>query len=88
VHRPVAGILFCVTALLFFAIQDSLIILLSSRYPLLEVLSIRSVIVLVILGCTGFILVGPGVFAASRPVPLIMRGVLAFMAFIIGNPAG
>jgi drug/metabolite transporter (DMT)-like permease len=80
-HRPLAGILFCVFALLGFAIQDSIIKGLSLRYPLLQVLCIRSAMVLALLVIVGLYVRGPGVFRGNQPKPLMLRGVLAFFAF-------
>jgi len=80
-HRPVAGILFCVFALLGFAIQDSMIKSLSTRYPLLEVLCIRSAIVLGLLVLVGLSLHGPKILRGNQPRPLMLRGILAFFAF-------
>ena len=80
-HRPVAGILFCVFALLGFAIQDSMIKELSTRYPLLEVLCVRSVMVLGLLVMVGLTLHGPKILRGNQPRPLMLRGLLAFFAF-------
>jgi drug/metabolite transporter (DMT)-like permease len=69
------------TALLFFAIQDSLIITLSRAHPLLEVLWFRSAIVLVLLSVFGLIIYGPGILKGKHHLFLISRGALAFLAF-------
>ena len=80
-HRPVAGVLFCTGALLLFAIQDSLIKALSQRYPVLEVLTLRSLVVLVMLVAIAFALYGRRVLVGRRHRLLMLRGVLAFFAF-------
>ena len=80
-HRPVAGILFCTGALLLFAIQDALIKQLSQRYPVLEVLTLRSLIVLVLLVVIGIGLYGPVVMIGRQHRLMMLRGVLAFFAF-------
>ncbi len=80
-HRPLAGILFCVFALLCFAIQDSLIKSLSDRYAVLQVLILRSIAVLLILVPLGQYLRRGRILHATRPLPLLARGVLAFFAF-------
>lgn len=80
-HRPVAGILFCVGSLLLFAIQDSLIKHLSQRYPVLEVLTLRSLIVLLLLLAIGIAVYGRGVIAGRQHRLMMLRGVLAFFAF-------
>ena len=68
-------------SLLLFAIQDSIIITLSKRYALLEVLCLRSLIVLVMLVVFGLVWRGPGILYSQQPKPLMARGALAFLAF-------
>ncbi len=80
-HRPVAGIAFCVTALLAFATQDSIVKGLSERNPILEILALRSALVLVILVPIGLHLYGVRILKTARPKPMLARGVLAFFAF-------
>ena len=58
-----------------------MIITLSREYPLLEVLWFRSAIVLVLLSAIGLVLYGPGIFKGNHHVFLVLRGVLAFLAF-------
>jgi len=80
-HRPLGGILFCIFALLLFAIQDSIIKGLSGQYPILEILLLRSVIVFVLLVAIGVFLQGVAILRGRNPLPLLVRGVLAFFAF-------
>lgn len=80
-HRPVAGVLFCSGSLLLFAVQDSLIKQLSQRYPVLEVLTVRSLIVLLLLLAIGVAFYGRRVIVGRQHRLLMMRGVLAFFAF-------
>ena len=80
-HRPVAGILFCVGSLLLFALQDALIKYLSQRYPVLEVLTLRSLIVLLLLVVIGVAIYGRGVLVGRQHGLMMLRGVLAFFAF-------
>ena len=80
-HRPVAGILFCVGSLLLFAIQDALIKHLSQRYPVLEVLTLRSLIVLLLLVAIGIAVYGGGIIVGRQHRLMMLRGVLAFFAF-------
>lgn len=80
-HRPVAGVLFCTGALLLFAIQDALIKQLSQRYPVLEVLTLRSFIVLLLLVTLALALYGRGVLIGRQHRLMMLRGVLAFFAF-------
>jgi len=80
-HQPVAGILFCTGSLLLFAIQDALIKQLSQRYPVLEVLTLRSLIVLLLLVTIAVALYGRGVIVGRQHRLMMLRGVLAFFAF-------
>ena len=81
VHRPLAGIGFCVFALLAFAAQDAIVKALSVHYPVLQVLVLRSALVLVILLMLGFYFHGVGIIKSKQPKPMLLRGVLAFLAF-------
>ena len=80
-HRPVAGILFCTGSLLLFAIQDGLIKRLSQTYPVLEILVLRSVIVLLLLVAIGLLVYGRRVLLGRQHGLMMLRGVLAFFAF-------
>ena len=80
-HRPVAGAFFCAGSLLLFAIQDSLIKGLSQRYPVLEVLTVRSIVALVLLVAVAVIFYGPRVLIGRQHKLMMLRGVLAFFAF-------
>ncbi len=78
-HRPLGGILFCIFALLLFAIQDSIIKGLSGQYPILEILLLRSVIVFVLLVASGVFLQGVTILRGRNPLPLpaTQSGILA-----------
>ncbi|MEM7564407.1 MAG: DMT family transporter, partial [Pseudomonadota bacterium] len=80
-HRPVAGILFCVGSLLLFAIQDALLKYLSQRYPVLEILTLRSLIVLLLLIVVGLLFYGRSVMIGRQHNLMMLRGVLAFFGF-------
>ena len=58
-----------------------MIITLSRAYPLLEVLWVRSAVVLILLSTFGLIIYGPGIFKGKHHIFLISRGALAFLAF-------
>ena len=80
-HRPLAGIAFCLVALLAFAVQDSIVKSLSARYPVLQVLGLRSILVLIVLILVGLYVHGTGILKTSQPKPMLVRGALAFLAF-------
>ncbi|MDH3452015.1 MAG: EamA/RhaT family transporter, partial [Gammaproteobacteria bacterium] len=65
IHRPLAGISLCVFALLCFAVQDSLVKTLADRHPVLQILWIRSLVVLLILIPVGHLLLGSRVLRPS-----------------------
>ena len=80
-HRPLAGIFFCVFSLLAFALQDSIVKGLSVNYPVLQILSFRSIVSLVLMVSIGLAVLGPAVLHGKRKVLLFGRGALAFVAF-------
>ncbi|MFT5113365.1 MAG: drug/metabolite transporter (DMT)-like permease [Parasphingorhabdus sp.] len=68
-------------SLLAFATQDSIVKGLSSDYPVLQILSFRSVVSLVLMVFIGLITIGPSVLIGREKWLLYGRGGLAFMAF-------
>ena len=64
-----------------FAIQDSLIKDLSQRYPVLEVLTLRSIIALVLLISVATLVYGRSVLIGRQHGLMLARGLLAFFAF-------
>jgi drug/metabolite transporter (DMT)-like permease len=80
-NRSLAGILFCVFALLAFALQDAIIKSLSAKYPVLMILTIRLALVLVLLLIIGITWHGPAILRATKPHRMLLRGILAFLAF-------
>jgi len=75
------GILCCVIALFAFAAQDAIVKYLSGIYPVLQILTIRIALVVVILSVSGVIVVGVKVFRTERASIMMFRGFLAFSAF-------
>lgn len=80
-HQPIAGIGFCVLGLFAFALQDAMVKSLSTIYPVLEILTVRTAMVLVLIGSIGFARRGRRMFQTQHSMPLLIRGLLAFMAF-------
>ncbi len=76
-----SGIFYCLFGLLLFAIQDTIVKHLSAEYPVLQLLALRTYVVLIAL--TVLIVVMPGVsgFSTRQPGKLLIRGVAAFCAF-------
>lgn len=79
------GVLYVVFGLLAFAIQDSIIKRLTADYPVLELLTVRSVVVLLGLAVISAIVAGRGrrmsLFKTTKPGLLMLRGAFAFFAF-------
>jgi len=79
------GVLYVVFGLLAFAIQDSIIKHLSADYPVLELLTVRTVVVLVGVAAIAAVLGGPrrriSLFKTTAPLILLSRGAFAFFAF-------
>ncbi len=67
--------------MLAFATQDSIVKGLTERNPILEILALRSAFVLFILIPVGLHLYGVRILKTIQPIPMIARGVLAFLAF-------
>lgn len=81
VDRPIAGMLFAAAALLAFAIQDTLVKSLSANYPVMQLLTIRTVVVVFLLIAAGLWFYGSWIVKTNNPKPMLIRGVLAFFAF-------
>ncbi|MEM9605260.1 MAG: DMT family transporter [Pseudomonadota bacterium] len=80
VHNPTRGALYIVVAMLLFACQDVLIKQASEQLPVLQLLAVRTAMVTVLL-MTVISLVQPRAWRPKRLAPLLLRGVLAFLAF-------
>ena len=76
-------VLYAVFGLLAFAIQDALIKDMTVTYPVLQLLTIRSVVVLLTIGAIALIVGGVRLLKTSRPGLLMLRGVFAFFAFTL-----
>ncbi len=76
-------VLYAVFGLLAFAIQDALIKDMTVTYPVLQLLSIRSVVVLLTIGAIALVVGGVSLLKTSRPGLLMLRGVFAFFAFTL-----
>ena len=72
---------YCVFGLLAFAIQDTIVKSLTQRYPVLEVVSLRTFMVLILLLIVGLALHGKTILSCRRPYTLLSRGILAYIAF-------
>ncbi|MFT5398589.1 MAG: drug/metabolite transporter (DMT)-like permease [Gammaproteobacteria bacterium] len=67
--------------MLAFALQDSIIKYLSQHYPILQVLTLRSIVTLALLVVIGLSFFGAKVLIGRQHMLLMLRGGLAFFAF-------
>lgn len=79
-HR-ISGIFYCLFGLFMFAVQDAIVKLLSATYPVLELLALRTYVVLVVLIVMIIIMPSVSGFGTRQPRKLLARGVAAFCAF-------
>lgn len=79
-HR-LSGVLYCVFGLFTFALQDTIVKDLSDTFPVLELLALRTYVVLVGLAMLIIVMRIPQGFGAKRPGILMLRGVIALVAF-------
>lgn len=79
-HR-ISGIFYCLFGLFMFAVQDAIVKLLSAKYPVLELLALRTYVVLVVLIVMIIIMPSVSGFGTRQPRKLLARGVAAFCAF-------
>lgn len=84
-HQPASSwaVLYIVFGLLAFAIQDALIKDLSQTYPVLQLLTIRSLFVLLLLLLLTVSVGGLRLLKTGRVIVLMSRGVFAFFAFTL-----
>ncbi len=75
------GAFMLTSALLAFSIQDAIVKMLSSDYAVLQILTIRIAFVLLIVLTICAARYGPGALKTPHYKILLLRGVLAFMAF-------
>ena len=75
------GIACCVGALLAFATQDTLMKRLGEQYPIIEVITVRTAMVMVLLVGLGVAVRGRHLFRSAHPGPLALRGLVAFVGF-------
>lgn len=82
-HRPLTGALFALVAMSFFACQDALIKFLSADYSLLQILFMRSAVVIVPLFCILFYQNGLQAFHTKHPLDHARRVMFNLSAFLL-----
>jgi len=77
----IRGISFLVTALLIFAVQDSVVKHLTEQYQVLQILTLRSIIVVFIMACIAYLRLGSTFYKTNQSGLMMLRGCFAFAAF-------
>lgn len=78
--RPLSGIVFVVAGVTVFSVQDVIIKWLSSDYPVLQIVFVRSLVSLPFLFALAR-LRGPGSLRAAQPLLQALRGLLMFLSY-------
>lgn len=77
------GAIWLISALFLFAVQDAIVKQLTATYPVLQILTLRTTLVTVMIVGIGLYLVGPAALQGRGAARMMFRGVLAFTAFFI-----
>ncbi len=81
-HNPLTGILLTLVSMSLFACQDALIKYLTADYPLLQILFIRSIVVIIPLACVLYLRFGARGFHTSRALDHAKRVLFNLLAFL------
>ena len=81
-NRPFVGILALVTGLFVFSMQDVIIKLFSNEYSILQIVIVRSVIALTLIGIIVAIRLGRSGFRVYQPFKIFLKGTLGFLSYL------
>ena len=81
-NRPFVGILALLVGLFVFSLQDVIIKLFSKEYSILQIVIVRSVIALLLIGTIVSIRLGRNGFRVYQPLKILVKGVLAFLSYL------
>ena len=81
-NRPFVGILALLVGLFVFSLQDVIIKLFSKEYSILQIVIVRSVIALLLIGTIVSIRLGRSGFRVYQPFKILVKGVLAFLSYL------
>ena len=81
-NRPFVGILALLVGLFVFSLQDVIIKLFSKEYSILQIVIVRSVIALSLIGIIVAIRLGRSGFRVYQPFKIIVKGVLGFLSYL------
>ncbi len=81
-NRPFVGITALIAGLLVFSLQDVTIKLFSAEYSILQIVIVRSVIALGLIGIIVAIRLGRSGFRVYQPFKIILKGILGFLSYL------
>ena len=81
-NRPFVGITALIAGLLVFSLQDVIIKLFSAEYSILQIVIVRSVIALGLIGIIVAIRLGRTGFRVYQPFKIILKGILGFLSYL------
>ena len=81
-NRPFVGILALVIGLFVFSMQDVIIKLFSKEYSILQIVIVRSVIALALIGIIVAVRLGRSGFRVYQPFKIILKGILGFLSYL------
>ena len=81
-NRPFVGIAAVIAGLFVFSLQDVIIKLFSSEYSILQIVIIRSVIALGLIGLIVALRLGRSGFRVYQPFKILLKGFLGFLSYL------
>ena len=81
-NQPFVGITALIAGLLVFSLQDVTIKLFSAEYSILQIVIVRSVIALGLIGIIVAIRLGRSGFRVYQPFKIILKGILGFLSYL------
>ena len=81
-NRPFVGITAVIAGLFVFSLQDVIIKLFSAEYSILQIVIVRSVIALGLIGIIVAIRLGRSGFRVYQPFKILLKGVLGFLSYL------
>ena len=81
-NRPFVGITALIAGLLVFSLQDVTIKLFSAEYSILQIVIVRSVIALGLIGIIVAMRLGRSGFRVYQPFKIVLKGILGFLSYL------
>ncbi len=81
-NRPFVGIIALIVGLFVFSLQDVIIKLFSAEYSILQIVIVRSVIALGLIGIIVAVRLGRTGFRVYQPFKIIVKGILGFLSYL------